>query len=939
MGSVMSDRLSHACAGCVTCRAVFALLAGMMLFHVWISSAFAAEVCLLGDQGDEYDLRPYMEYLEDKEKTLTIEQVASARMAPQFGTPQGGHFNFGFRQSALWFRFTIQEQSAASGGSGLSRYWILDPGWNLYATIQLFVPDSNSPGGWLTYSAGHLLSVSGDQERRHFRLPAGLTAPTTCYLRVTGIRALVLSPHITTIDRAIWINDVKVLGTGLLVGFFITMVLIHLAICLYTGNGKFRWLVLGNLAFAGFVALTSYQHLFSIRDMPAAIMMVGLMVQGFFGSVIRAFLELRKYNRRIDAILRFCIYLIFAVAACAFFLPEELQGNFSMNAAMPVSVIGALACIVSLKRDRFVSMIFLVAWIGAVASVFIYNRAAHGAFAFAHPMILWCGFVVEGISMAVLLAYTVQAMALQRQSAEALAQAKSTFLASMSHEIRTPMTAILGFLNLSLQMGAEGQLRQYLLKIRTSAQHLMGIINDILDLAKIEADKVELETKPFEVESVLRDSADILVPRAFENGNELVVSVQPGLPRDVVGDSLRLKQILVNLGGNAIKFTRNGTVRLAVLRAEDGQSPEDAVTLRFQVSDTGIGIDAAVLPRLFESYVQADASTARVYGGTGLGLNISRRLVHLMGGEITVRSQLGQGSTFEFTAVFKPEGLATEPAPAVEQADLKVLVAEDNPASREAMEEVVACLGLKGTFAGSAAEALRLASAEDFDLILLDWDLPDMTGPEAVPLLRSSERLARVPVALMTSPARPEVESIEPGRLGVEGLLAKPFTASSVQDMLRRVIYHDDSSARELGGIAAEEQRNRERARGLRVLLAEDNRINQELICLILSQAGVLVEVANNGVEAVLRVMDASRPALDVVLMDVHMPEMDGYEATRTIRRDPRFHVLPVIALTTNVMAGGRERCLAAGMNDHLGKPVDTGALFAALVKWAAQSS
>jgi len=523
-------------------------------------------------------------------------------------------------------------------------------------------------------------------------------------------------------------------------------------------------------------------------------------------------------------------------------------------------------------------------------------------------------------------------MALQRQSAEAMAQAKSTFLASMSHEIRTPMTAILGFLNLSLQMGPEGQLRQYLLKIRTSAQHLLGIINDILDLAKIEADKMELEADPFEVEAVLRDTADILVARAFENGNELVVSVQPGLPRRLVGDSLRLKQILVNLGGNAIKFTRNGTVRLAVLRAEDGPSPDNSVTLLFQVSDTGIGIDAAVLPRLFESFVQADTSTARVYGGTGLGLNISRRLVHLMGGEIAVRSQLGQGSTFEFTAVFKPEGSDT--ATAADQEDLKVLVAEDNPASREAMEEVAASLGLKSTFAGSAEEALRLASAENFDLILLDWDLPDTTGPEAVTLLRSSQRLARVPMALMASPAQPEVESIDPARLGVENILFKPFTASSVRDMVRRVIHHDASPAREIGGIAVEEQRNRERARGLRVLLAEDNRVTQELISLILSQAGVLVEVAGNGIEAVLRMMDTSLPEPDVVLMDVHMPEMDGYEATQNIRRDRRFQALPIIALTTNVMAGDRQRCLEAGMNDHLGKPVDTGALFAALVKW-----
>ena len=912
-------------------RALFVLLAGLLLVHVWSSRAFAVGVCVLGGESDEYDLRPYMEYLEDADRQLTVDQAAAPETDSRFGLPPNGRFNFGFSNSALWFRFTVRE--LPSDGGGLPRYWILDPGWNLYGTIELFVPDPDAPGGWRTYGSGHLLSTSGDQERRQFRLPTGLTAPTTCYLRVTGIRALVLSPHITTIDRAMWINGVKVAGTGLVLGFFLTTLLIHLSIYLYTRNRKFKWLVLSSIGFTGFVATTSYQHLIMAERLPAFIMIVGLLTQAVMLLVARNFFETRQYSRKVDVVLVFLSCVALVAAAAGYFIPEKWQGSISMNVSLPAALAGFWACIDNMKRDRTVSLILLVTWAGAILALPIYHLAAHGIFFdFAHPLITWVSFVGDAIALSILLAYMVQAMALQRQSAEAMAQAKSTFLASMSHEIRTPMTAILGYLNLSLQMEAQGQLRQYLLKIRASAQHLMGIINDILDLAKIEADKVALEVRPFEVEAVLRDSADILVPRAFENGNELVVSVQPGLPRRLLGDSLRLKQILVNLGGNAIKFTKNGTVRLAVLRAEDAPSSEGAVTLSFAVSDTGIGIDAAVLPRLFESFVQADTSTARVYGGTGLGLNISRRLVHLMGGEIAVRSQLGQGSTFEFTAVFKPEGSDT--ATAADQEDLKVLVAEDNPASREAMEEVAASLGLKSTFAGSAEEALRLASAENFDLILLDWDLPDTTGPEAVTLLRSSQRLARVPMALMASPAQPEVESIDPARLGVENILFKPFTASSVRDMVRRVIHHDASPAREIGGIAVEEQRNRERARGLRVLLAEDNRVTQELISLILSQAGVLVEVAGNGIEAVLRMMDTSLPEPDVVLMDVHMPEMDGYEATQNIRRDRRFQALPIIALTTNVMAGDRQRCLEAGMNDHLGKPVDTGALFAALVKW-----
>ena len=916
-------------------RTLFVLLTGLLFLQLWNSPVFAVGVCVLGGEGDDYDLRPYMEYLEDAEGTLTVDQAASAEMDSQFGPPPNGRFNFGFRQSALWFRFTIRE--LPSGGSGLPLYWIFDPGWNMYGTFELFVPDAGVPGGWKTYGSGHLLSPSGEQERRQFRLPTGLTDPTTCYIRVTSIRPLVLSPHITTIDRAIWVNGAKLAGTGLLLGFFCTMVLIHLAIYLYTGNGKVKWLVLGNMSFVAFVALTSYQHLFTFRDMPAAIMMAGLAAQGFLACVIREFLELRRDSKLVDAALLFCICLVFAAAVGAYFLPHDLQGRFSIYVAVPVSLTGAWACIVSLKRDRVVSSIFLFAWTGAALSVSVYNRAAHGALSFAHPSIIWAGFVCEGLAMSVLLAYTVQVMAVQRQAAEAMARAKSSFLASMSHEIRTPMTAILGFLNLSLQLQPQGRLRQYLSKIRASSDHLMGIINDILDLSKIEADKVELDARSFDLDALLDEVGDILAPKAFANGNELAVTVPPEVPSRLVGDPLRLKQVLVNLGGNAIKFTHDGTVRLVVTGAEDQPTPAGRIALRFQVVDTGIGIDEAVLPRLFGSFVQADASTARNFGGTGLGLNISRRLVQLMGGEITVRSRLGEGSTFEFTAVFDPD----PQGPATGRPDVQglgpVLVAEARPASREGAEYAAARLGLGSVCVGSAAEAARAASKQEFGLILLDWDLPDMSGPEAADLLRASESAA--PVVLMASLARPEVEGFRPEEHGVRGVLAKPLTAASLGDMLRRARGLGGSAERDASGMSAEERRNRELSRGLRVLLAEDNQANQELLCLILSQAGVLVEVADNGALAVLRLMEDSLPVPDVVLMDVHMPEMDGYEATRAIRRDPRFHALPVVALTTNVLPGDRERCLEAGMNDHLAKPVDTGALFAALVRWTTSSS
>lgn len=916
-------------------QAVLAFLVLLPSCFIGLNPVWAAEVCVLDAEKEYHDLRPFMEFMEDADRSLSIDQAASPALADRFGLPPKGHFNFGFTPSALWFRFTIIENQTKSEEGALPSLWIFDPGWQFYDTIDLYVPEPDAAGGWRTYSAGRLLSVPGAPDKRFFKLPAGLAEPTTCYLRITGIRPIMVAPHLASLDSTLRINGFKTLGTALLLGFFATLALGNLAIYLYTGNGKYKWFVLSNLTFASFVATTNYQHLIVVKNLPTVIMAVGLVGQAIVATTARTFFEISRYNRTLNTILLVAVWAVLGVAASAFIVPADIHPKLSIYAVMPTTVIVFWACFDCLKRDRVPALTFMGAWLGATLAAFTYNWAIKGGLSFVHPSFMWVSFVVEAMCMSILLAYNIETLSARRQAAEAMAQTRSSFLASMSHEIRTPMTAVLGFLNLSLHLGAQGQLRQYLLKINAAANHLMGIINDILDLAKIEAGKVELEAQSFEVEALLQDTADLLVSRAFENGNELVVSVQPGLPRRVKGDSLRLKQVLLNLGSNAVKFTHGGTVRLAVHASADATPVQDAVTLRFEVSDTGIGIDPSVLPRLFTSFEQADTSTARVYGGTGLGLNISRRLVQIMGGDISVRSRPKEGSTFEFTVMFGPdsEGESLDEVKAVDHGSLNVLVVEDNPASRAAMEEVATCLGLRHRFAGSAAEAAQLADAQDFDLILVDWDLPDMTGPEAVALLRSSERTARTPVALMTSPARPEMESLHLQGSGVQGVLAKPFTASAVEGLLRQVFSSEESAALAGEGILADASCNLELARGLRVLLAEDNLFNQELLGVILEEARVEMEVVDNGAEAVRRVTDGGA-ALDVVLMDVHMPVMGGFEATRIIRGDGRFSGLPIIAMTADISAEDRARCLEAGMDDHLTKPVDTDELFRILVKW-----
>lgn len=395
-------------------------------------------VLMLDCSVQERDLRPFMEVMEDPGRSLTIDQAASSAMAGKYALPASGHFNFGFTSSALWFRFSIEEEPGSANRRRLPSAWILDPGWNVYDTIHLYVPRPDASGGWQVHAAGNLLSKTGEPERRHFLLPEDLSKPLTCYLRVTGVRPIMVSPHISTVDSALHVNSLKVLGTGLVIGYFLTMAFGHLfrlALCRYR---QIQVVHSRQPRFASFVALTSYQHLVSFRNLTEMIMIVGLVTQGFLALVIRAVMDTRIYNRILDRLLLGSVFLVFSAAAVGPFLPEHLHGSLSMRIVMPVAFIGAWACVDNLKRNRTVSIIFLAAWGGTVFDTLLYNRAANGGAAFMHPMMMWIGFIAEALAMAFLLAYFTYSISSQRQAAEAMAKAKSIFLAGMSHEIRTP---------------------------------------------------------------------------------------------------------------------------------------------------------------------------------------------------------------------------------------------------------------------------------------------------------------------------------------------------------------------------------------------------------------------------------------------------------------------------------------------------------------------
>ncbi|HVY98674.1 MAG TPA: response regulator [Dongiaceae bacterium] len=528
-----------------------------------------------------------------------------------------------------------------------------------------------------------------------------------------------------------------------------------------------------------------------------------------------------------------------------------------------------------------------------------------------------------------------EATLLAKQAAEAATRAKSDFLANMSHEIRTPMNAVIGLSHLALKAASDPRQRDYLKKIQQSGQHLMGIINDILDFSKIEAGRLTTEQIDFRLDKVMDNVSALTAEKASAKGLEFIIDVDRAVPQALRGDPLRLGQILINYTNNAVKFTESGEIQVSAKLVEE---TPDGVTLKFAVRDTGIGMTPEQLGRVFQSFQQADSSTTRKFGGTGLGLAISKRLAEMMGGEVGVESAPGQGSTFWFTARLGRSAEAPRPLlPNPDLRGLKVLVADDNTNARLVLAEMLAEMTFQPVQAASGAaavEAVKLAAKEGAPIrvVYLDWQMPGMDGFETAMAIRALDLPVQPHLVMVTAYGREDAMKRAP-ECGIESVLIKPVAASLLFDATMRLFgAAEEAPAAERGDGAAAELPAA--LKGCRVLLVEDNDFNQEVATELLADAGIAVEVAENGAVAIDKLKSARDRHYDLVLMDMQMPVMDGITATREIRKLARFAALPIVAMTANVLSAERQRCLDAGMNDHLPKPIEPDLLFAALTRW-----
>jgi len=902
--------------------------------------AWAAQPLVLDDRVGSVEAWPALTVLHESGARLGIEDVLAA---PQrFAPPAASHAALGLQGHPVWLRIPVRVPA------GSRATWIADIDYAVLNRVDFFVV---SEGRVRQHDVAGNLQPQRAAGRR-VRTPAALLdlvdgRQHEIYLRIENRGTMVLPLRFSqpAVFHADAVNEQML--QGLLLGLSLCLLLYSLAQAVNLREplfAKYALMILGTTLFSaeffgigsqyvwgGNAWLTLHAGgLFALMSSCGAYLFVEQALAR--PGMDRVFSRLMKTG----AVLTACAALGYGFGLISV---GQMVAIVSTLGIMPM-LLGIPGAIMRARRGDPVGAYFLFGWalsfLGSLTLSQMINGAVDAGFWTMHS--LQFTNAIDMVIFMRVLGLRTSAIRDAMLRAEAATRLKSDFLANMSHEIRTPMNAIIGMSRLALMADPSPRLRNYLGKILGAGEHLLGIINDILDFSKIEAGQLMLERVEFDINDLLDHLSNLTAIKLDARRVELVFRVGRGVPARLVGDPLRLGQVLINLTSNAVKFTGQGEIVVAVEAVTRGDT---GVTLRFRVTDTGIGMDADQLARLFQSFRQGDDSITRTYGGTGLGLSISKQLVELMGGAIDVTSTPGVGSSFSFTVPLgqanSTPGVAAAPGAALQQ--MRVLVVDDSETARTALVEMLESFGVAADAASSGELALArmqdaLARGLPYQVVLMDYVMPGWDGVETIRRLRALEGLEGVahaaPSILMVSASARETVQLQAGTLQLQGFLNKPVGPALLYHSLLRALRPElePDTASERTGLEA---RGLARLRGARILLVEDNANNREVALDFLAAAPVHVDVAVHGGEAVEMVQAND---YDLVLMDIQMREVDGLTATRRIRAIERLRALPIVAMTAHAMAGDRERSLAAGMNDHLAKPVDPEQLFRMLLAW-----